>query len=148
MIATRTFEELIAKNQELARTFPKIRKGYVFCWSYGIPDEIMEKIVDKVEYIDNEFVVFSILEHRTMFSYGGSKTFSFHFFKDGIEIASYCPDIDMAHKGHPRYPEHDGLQFVNRYHPLTDSDLAKRSSATCKLERHAFRVLDNAQEVI
>ena len=148
MIATRTFEELIAKNQELAKTFSKIRKDYRFSCSYGIPDEIMEKIVDKVEYIDNEFVVFIIIEPRTIFSFGGSKTFSYHFFKDGIEIASYCPDIDMAHKGHPRYPEHDGLQFVNRYHPLTDSDLAKRSSATCELKRLAFRVLDNAQEVI
>jgi hypothetical protein len=148
MIATRTFEELIAENQELAKTFPKIQKGYRFFCSYGIPNAIMEKIVDRVEYIDNEFVVFSIIEPRTIFSYEGSRTFSYHFFKDGIEIASYCPDMDRAHNGYPRYPELDGLLFVNRYHPLTDSDLRKRSSATCKLERQAFRVLDNAQEVI
>lgn len=145
MIVTRTFEELITENKELAKTFPKIRKGYDFCWSYGIPSEIMEKIIDKVEYIDNEFVVFSIIKPQTYYSSRESSTFSFHFFKDGMEVASYIPGIDMAHNGHPRYPEHDGLQFMNRWHPLSINDLAKRSSTTCNLKRLAFRVLDNAQ---
>ena len=145
MIATRTFEELTVENKELAKTFPKIRKGYDFCWSYGIPSEIMEKIFDKVEYIDNEFVVFCTVKPKTCYSSRESSTFSFHFFKDGMEVASYIPGMDMAHVGHPRYPEHDGLQFVNRWHPLTDRDLAKRSSDTYELKRLAFRVLDIAQ---
>ncbi len=145
MIATRTMADLIKQNQELAKDFPKVRKGYDFCWSYGVPSEIMEKIVYRVEYIDNEFVVFSVIKPRTYYSSRESHTFSFHFFKDGMEVASYSPGMDMAHVGHTRYPEHDGLQFHNRWHPLRDSDLAQRCSATCELQRLAFRVLDIAK---
>jgi hypothetical protein len=132
MIATRTFEELIAENQELAKTFDKVSKetqGYYY--SSCISLEILSKILDKVGYIDNEYVAFILITPRSCFSHERKEVFSYHFFKDGAEVATYCPLMNMS-------PLCDGIQFVNRWHPFTDKDLGRVNTQECELRRVPF----------
>lgn len=107
--------DLKEKAAEKSKDIPKIHLGKEIGHATGIPQRIFQAVLEKYKYIDNEGVVsYCPVSRYNSWERPRNEVFSYHFFRDGLNVATYIPDIDLSREKvftTKTYPQHNGLVF-------------------------------------
>ena len=100
--------------KEKSKDIPKIHLGKEIGYSSGVPSRIIQAVLEKYQYLDNQGVIsyypvsrYDMWRSDYQREKPGSQVFSYNFFRDGLNVATYIPAMDMS----SQYLQHNGLVF-------------------------------------
>jgi hypothetical protein len=95
--------------KENSKDIPKIHLGKEIGYTMGIPSRIIQVILEKYKYLDNQGVItyYPVSRYDSYWTKPTPQVFSYNFFRDGLNVATYIPDMDMR----GQYPLHHGVVF-------------------------------------
>ena len=96
--------------KENSKGILKIHFGKEIGYTIGVPNRIIQAILEKYKYLDNQGVIsyYPISRYDSWYSEKSARqVFSYNFFRDGLNVATYIPTMDMS----GQYPLYNGLVF-------------------------------------